>query len=677
MRYAVMGWIAVGWMVAAACSSGGGGGSSATVESQAIRFADCTAARDYLVENLQSERELTAFADGVAVLTGGEAAHDAQAGGEAAPEEREFSNTNVQEVGVDEADFVKTDGDYLYAVSGATFLLIDAWPAAATAELGRYEVEGDPFALYVHGDVAALLSRLWQAPESAPELEPRGGTLVKVTVLDVTDKAAPALVREIYLEGSYVDSRMVAGRVYVVTSYEQPVTADAGSAGDGGVVEGGTGVVASATATDVAPLFPRRLDRIAGDTQGEVEPVCGCEEIYRPAEPNGPGVISLVAVDLAHPTAELAATALVSDGGTVYGAQESLYLATANDGPWLWWGAPVVAVTDGVQAAAVADPTPKTVIHKFTLGATPTYAASGTVAGWVLNSYSMSEHAGILRIATTEENWWSGGDPVNAVYTLAQQGDRLERVGAVTGLGKPGERIYAVRFLGDRGFVVTFQQIDPLVALDLSDPAAPRVAGELEVEGLSTYLHPIGADRLLAVGQEVGGVNLSLFDVSDLAHPRLVAQQALGAGSYSEAQYDPKAFTYFAALGVLALPVSAWTDLTVAAGESPTYDLFNGLYLYDVDPAAGFTLRGTLDHSDLYRDEANGFWYAPSEIRRSFFLRDAAAGTFVYSVSHRGVKVSDFADLTTVATVDLPAPPTYWLVDDTVVALPEPAAVLP
>lgn len=671
----VMVWVA-------ACSSGGGGGSggSGTVETQALRFADCTAVSDYLLATLQAQGELTSFADGVAALAGGEAANDAQAGGsgDAAPEERDFSSTNVQEVGVDEADFVKNDGDYLYVVSGQTFLILDAWPAAATAELARSAVEGDPFALYVYGDVVAILSHLWQAPDSAPELAPRSGALVKVTLLNVANRTAPALAREVYLEGSYVDSRMVAGRVYVVTSYTQPAGAGGGSAGGGsGVAAGGTVTAAATTAADVALLFPRRLDRIAGGASPAVDLTCACEDIFRPVEPNGTGVISLVAIDLANPTADLAATALVSDGGTVYGAADNLYLATANNGPWLWWGVPVAEGVDAVvQAAAVDDATPKTVIHKFHLGATPSYAGSGVVNGWVLNSYSMSEYDDVLRIATTEDRWWSGGAPVNAVYTLEAQGERLEQVGAITGLGHEGERIYAVRFLGDRGFVVTFRQIDPLVALDLSDPTTPKKGGELEVAGVSTYLHPIGTDRLLAVGQAAGGgAMLSLFDVGDLAHPRLVAQESLGAESYSEAQWDPKAFTYFDSLAALALPITAWNDLGVPTAAGPTYNLVNGVVLYGVDPDHGFTRRGTIDHSDLFRDEADGWWYFPDNVRRSFFIRDARDGAFVYSVSSRGVKVSDFDDLTTVATVALPAEPIYWLVDGVAVTLPaaEPA----
>lgn len=670
----VMVWVA-------SCSSGGGGGSdgSGTVETQALRLADCTAVSEYLLATLQAQGELTSFADGVAALAGGEAANDAQAGGtgDAAPEERDFSSTNVQEVGVDEADFVKNDGDYLYVLSGQTFLILDAWPAAATAELARYAVEGDPFALYVHGNVAAIFSHLWHAPDSAPELAPRSGALLKVTLLNVTNRTAPALVREVYLEGSYVDSRMVAGRVYVVTSYTQPAGAGGGSAGGGSGVTGGGTVVASATAADVALLFPRRLDRIAGGAPPAVDLTCACDDIFRPVEPNGAGVISLVAIDLANPTADLAATALVSDGGTVYGAADNLYLATANNGPWLWLGVPVAEGVDAVvQAAAVDDATPKTVIHKFHLGATPSYAGSGVVNGWVLNAYSMSEQNDVLRIATTEDRWWSGGAPVNAVYTLEPHGERLEEVGALTGLGHEGERIYAVRFLGDRGFVVTFRQIDPLVVLDLSDPTAPKTGGELEVAGVSTYLHPIGADRLLAVGQAAGGgAMLSLFDVGDLAHPRLVAQEALGAGSYSEAQWDPKAFTYFDSLAALALPITAWNDVGTSSDVAPTYNLVNGLVLYSVDPEHGFTRRGIIDHSDLFRDETDGWWYFPENVRRSFFIRDARDGAFVYSLSSRGVKVSDFDDLTTAATVVLPAEPTYWRVDGVTVTLPaaEPA----
>ncbi len=148
------------------------------------------------------------------------------------------------------------------------------------------------------------------------------------------------------------------------------------------------------------------------------------------------------------------------------------------------------------------------------------YRATGTVPGFILNNYALSEHDGDLRVASTEEApWMTGASGASRVTVLRQDGARLNRIGAVGGLGEAGERIFGVRFIGERGYVVTFRQTDPLYTLDLSDPTAPKVAGQLKIPGYSAYLHPVGENLLLGVGREGSAVKASLFDVSNLAAP--------------------------------------------------------------------------------------------------------------------------------------------------------------
>ena len=148
-----------------------------------------------------------------------------------------------------------------------------------------------------------------------------------------------------------------------------------------------------------------------------------------------------------------------------------------------------------------------TEIHRFDTSdpARTTYRSSGSVPGFVLNQFALSEDRGALRVATTEEPLWMAGaqqrDAESGVSVLREEGAKLVTVGRVGGLGK-GERIYAVRFLGDAGYLVTFRQVDPLYTLDLSDPRAPKAVGELKVAGYSAYLHPVGDGLLLGVGQD-------------------------------------------------------------------------------------------------------------------------------------------------------------------------------
>ncbi len=662
-------WVVV--LTAAAALAAGGCASSdgsppapAPETRRATRFADCDALKAYLVEAVAAQAQIAAgygrppgdwLLGGPAGAPAGEGAEStgaqAQDGSEGAGE-RDFSTTNVQEQGVDEPDFVKTDGDHLYLVTGGSFLVLQAWPPEEVAERSRVEIEGRPMALLVHRQNVLVLSRVWElAPAVDLPSERRPGPWVKATVLDTADPAEPRLVREVYLEGQYVDARMVDGRVHVVLSSRLPLGGPSGpSPGAPEILEGSpVGGDAAAWAAlpdletaDLAELLPQMIDRVYGDDGAVVgaEAICPCENMYEPAVPNGTGFITVVTLDLAEPASGLESVSLLSDSGVVYGSRENLYLATPNSGYWVWW--PVLR--DEAET-----PRETTVIHKFDLTGSPAYVASGEVPGWVLNPFSMGEHEGVFRIATTEDHWWDGEDPVNGVYLLRQEGQALVETGSVTGLGEPGERIYAVRFLGDRGFVVTFRQQDPLYTLDLSDPAEPRAVGELHVPGFSTYLHPVGDDLLLAVGRDTApgawGVKLSLYDVSDLGSPREVGTRSVGPGSHSEAQYNHRAFTYFDTLGVLALPVTTWDR-----GPEGAADVFAGVHFYGVhpdaaDPEGVFTLRGRIDHSVFYRDEGAGYWYYPEPVRRAFFIGEAPQGYFVYTVSARGLKVTPYGDL--------------------------------
>ncbi|WP_344982410.1 beta-propeller domain-containing protein, partial [Streptosporangium fragile] len=198
----------------------------------------------------------------------------------------------------------------------------------------------------------------------------------------------------------------------------------------------------------------------------------------------------------------------------------------------------------------------ETEVHRFDITApgAPRYVSSGKVPGRLLNQYSLSEHEGHLRVATTST---SGRSSSSAVYVL--RADTLGKVGEVGGLGN-GERIYSVRFIGPVGYVVTFKQVDPLYTLDLRDPAAPGKTGELKITGYSAYLHPAGDGRLIGVGQEASeqgrtlGTQVSLFDVSDPANPRRLSQ-LFQKDSGSEAEWDPHAFLYWAKTGTAVLPL--------------------------------------------------------------------------------------------------------------------------
>jgi uncharacterized secreted protein with C-terminal beta-propeller domain len=297
----------------------------------------------------------------------------------------------------------------------------------------------------------------------------------------------------------------------------------------------------------------RLRDRLSGGRRsGKLVP---CGSVARPSRFAGAGMLSVLTVDLERGLPAVDVDTVLTDGDMVYASPTSLYIATER------W-------TDGSGASgSQAD----TEIHRFDI-ADPErteYVASGAVTGYMLSQWSMSEADGLLRVASTSVPPMTAGghqaDNESFVSVLALDGDRMRVVGRVGDLGR-GEDIYAVRFAGDLGYVVTFRQVDPLYVLDLADPTDPRVAGELKLPGYSSYLHPVGPGLLLGVGRQVGaggvpdGLQASLFDVSDPAAPLRLDRESFGHDSTSGVEYDHHAFSFFDDAGIAALPIDSYSD---------------------------------------------------------------------------------------------------------------------
>ena len=220
--------------------------------------------------------------------------------------------------------------------------------------------------------------------------------------------------------------------------------------------------------------------------------------------------------------------------------------------------------------------------------------------------------------------------------TLTRRDDRLARLGQVGGLGK-GERIYSVRFIDDVGYVVTFRQVDPLYTVDLADPSTPRVRGELKISGYSAYLHPVGNDLLLGVGQDateqgrVLGTQLSLFDISDVARPRRLHQRTVAPGASSDVEYDHHAFLWWASRNLAVMPVQYATD----------QDYFAGALGFSAERSSGIGEVGSASHSA-------GDYTAP--IQRSFVV-----GGRLFTLSDLGLEENALTDLSEKAWLELPA----------------------
>jgi hypothetical protein len=288
-----------------------------------------------------------------------------------------------------------------------------------------------------------------------------------------------------------------------------------------------------------------------------------------------------------------------------------------------------------------------------------TYEAHGAVSGWILNQFSMDEHEGNLRVAVTSTP--PERAPSTAVYVFDMD---LAVIGKIEGIAE-GEQIFSARFLGDRGYIVTFRLIDPLFVLDLSDPQAPTILGELEIPGVSTYLHPYDETHLIGVGSAscedaanlwLNCVKLALFDVSDATAPTLVDEHivATQGGSYSEAQWDHKAFFFSRDLNPdrLVIPVQTWSWVEVTTNETNEtrtdfyYSGWSGAFVFEVD-TAGFTLQGEITHTPENTTQQDPGYYGP-QVRRSLYI-----GNELYTVSDGLVKINALDTLAEIKAVPL------------------------
>ncbi len=344
-----------------------------------------------------------------------------------------------------------------------------------------------------------------------------------------------------------------------------------------------------------------------------------CDDVRRPVVFSGPGMLSVLTVDLAQGLKPVDSDSLMTDAQTIYASKRSLFVATER-----WFDPAVSDPERQVDAGRF------TAIHKFALDPkSAEYRGSGEVRGFVLNQFALSEHDGVLRVATTDQPpWRANAEQRESESFVTVLGEKLDEIGRVGGLGR-GEQIFAVRFLGEKGYVVTFRQVDPLYTLDLSNPQKPAVRGELKIRGFSSYLHPIGNDLLLGLGQDANeqgqtqGTQLSLFDVSDLSAPRRIHQHTLGESSSSAAEYDHRAFLYWPPTKLTVIPVSAYKP----------EDEFNGAFGFRVERDNGISQVGSAEHEGGY------------------ILRSLVAHGRLLTISDRGVLASTLDTLQPVSFV--------------------------
>ncbi|MGD0152466.1 MAG: beta-propeller domain-containing protein [Thermacetogeniaceae bacterium] len=602
----------------------------------------------------------------------------------------DFSTTNNQVAGVDEADIVKSDGSYLYVKSGQKIDILAAYPPDSAKVLSSLTFDNSPVGLFVYGSQLLVISQ--QEPLMRPMIAvpnivaPGGGAFrpaplspgLKISVYDTADKTAPRLKDSFAITGAdYVDSRMIGGYVYLIAN----TPLNLGQYQNDGqndvrlpeIVEGNGGVTTfPATAiqhfdipypsynyTMVQAYNMNALTRktsifLTGATQ---QVFVSAQNIYLTSQdPVDPIPIFQKYLDRLTPLLPSSLTSQLQDP-QIPEEQKLEQLAAVlamgnNTGPGNQ--AEIAQVVSELRQDMVKAQD-QTLVQKFRItGYDAVFQVKATVPGQVLNQFSIDEQDGYFRIATTTRDPQNWNNSSNNIFVY---GPDLQLAGQLTGLA-PGEQIYSARFLGQRAYLVTYKQIDPFFVVDLADPASPKVLGYLKIPGFSDYLHPYDDNHIIGIGkdttpnlQENGmprptGLKIALFDVTNPEQPRELSRYALPDGSDSTALYDHKAFLFSQAKHLLALPVSSSQNI------GSQYSYWQGAYVFNISLDQGITLKGTIDHSDSSQLQTNNQYLLPYQqygnVQRILYINDV-----LYTVSDALVKLNNINSLAELKSLKL------------------------
>ena len=608
-----------------------------------------------------------------------------------------YSTTNVQVEGVDEADIVKSDGKYIYVVSGSNVSIIDAFPADKAKILSTININGGVNEIFINKDKLILFGWENQAIEEpqpstgmASEMIMRPGHYPTyqqtsfVKIYDLSDRSNPVLERNILSDGSYFNSRMIGDYVYVIVNKDTYYY-------DGG--------------DPVLPLIRDGNKEIKADIK-EVSYFDLPFSYYR--------FTTILSINTQEKTKDVENKIFLTGGSdNLYVSEGNIYIAETVYGydvvpldPIVQIIDPVVQAVDSLVGSHVSEcglsseclsskiskcgvgtkcfvppvqRPEKTIIHRISINKGEIkYQYQGDVPGHLsgnIPQFSMDEHKGFFRIATTiGEISQTDKSSSNNVYVL---NDKLEVVGKVEGLAQ-GEKIYSTRFMGDKGYVVTFKKVDPLFVFDLSDPTNPKVLGQLKIPGYSDYLHPYSENLIIGVGkdtveaEETGrdfawyqGVKLALFDVSDPTKPKEIAKFNIGSrGTESPVLDDHKAFLFDKEKNLLVIPVSvSEIDAEKYPNGLPadTYGdhVFQGAYVFTLTPEKGFELKGKVTHlEDTSVLEKDSYYWGNygTDVKRSMYIDNV-----LYTLSDKYLQMNDLQNPDTqINKIQLPFEERYY-----------------
>ncbi len=518
-----------------------------------------------------------------------EAQMDSTANMAAGASSKAYSETNIQVAGVDEADIVKTDGDYIYYTSNGNVYIVDAKNPSNIILAKKLEFQNQnansnfyPSEMYLDKNTLTIIGTYYEYQNVVP-IDPGKPIIMedsiasskmiaypfsnktKVLIYDITNKSDIKNIKDFYIDGNYTNSRKINNNLYLITNNYVYGKIDSNTA-----------------------VLPSYYDSNSGSAKA-----IDYTSLYCFPEINTTNLMSITAIDVNNPNENANIQTFLGASEIVYCSQNNLYVTSSN----------------------YKETTSDTKIFKFALNnGKITFAAQGNLPGSILNQFSMDEHNNYLRVATTENDWASGNN--NSKNNLFILDSTLSTVGKLTDLAK-GEQIKSARFMGDRIYLVTFETVDPLFAIDAKNPNAPKVLGELKIPGYSTYLHAYDENHLIGFGYDTktenyygvevvrnSGLKMSLFDIKDISNPREMFTEIIGEeGSSSELLYNHKSLLFDKEKNLLAFPANV-VKQKVEDINGATYFgnlQFNGALVYDISLNNGFKLKNQITHNDPNR----------------------------------------------------------------------------
>jgi uncharacterized secreted protein with C-terminal beta-propeller domain len=539
----------------------------------------------------------------------------------------DYSSTNVQVEGVDEGDIVKNDGKFAYIVSSnrTEIYILQVYPPERAKILSTINVKNYIREIYLKDDYLVVLGYGKVAENYALYSNYRGISNTFVNVYKVSNHNNPVLFKSVQLGGNYLTSRLIGNYFYlIVREYADNIKSE----------------------SDL-PAPPEKI-----------------HYVERNDEDTSYYFTNVISINVRSSSDyKKSMIILLGSSSNIYVSVNNIYITNYRYN-YNFRTSPSVQ-SDSDERAETTE------IYRIAISkGYITYESTGSVPGRALNRFSMDEHNGYFRIATSSGRVSRHGvsRSINEVFVLDRY---MNVVGEITDIA-PGETIYSARFMGDRGYLVTFKKVDPFFVVDLSEPTHPRILGELKIPGYSNYLHPYDRNHVIGIGKDTvegeggnfawyQGVKISLFDVTDVKNPKELSKFIIGdRGTESDALYDPHAFLFSRDKNLLVIPILlAEIDESKypnSASDSRHGDYtWSGAYVFDLSAEKGIQLRGRITHVDDTEDtELEYSYYRYSKfyknnIKRSFYIEDA-----LYTTSNYLVKANDLNDLTELNDIELP-----------------------